>query len=78
MAGHPKKAPEHEKGPFRLPSHVWSVRRMTLLGLGFFFWELCPELNIRPRGRMATDAFFKHIKSLKAKSKNSDNGQINI
>ena len=45
---------------------------------GFFFWELCPELNIRPRGRMATDAFFKHIKSLKPKSKNSDNGQINI
>ena len=42
------------------------------------FRELHPELNIGPCGPMATGVFFKPIKLLKPKSKNHDNGHINI
>ena len=60
-------------GLFQMPSHVWSVGGIILLG-PVFFGELHPELNIRPRGPTAISVFFKPIKSLKPKSKNRDNG----
>ena len=44
-------------GLFRFLDHVWSVGGMTLLGSGFFFGELPPELNIGPRGPMTTGVF---------------------
>ena len=53
-----------------MPSHVWFVGGIILLGSG----ELRTELNIGPRGPTATGVFFKPIKSLKPKSKNRDNG----
>ena len=61
------------EGLFRMPSHVWSIGGIILLGR-VLFGELCPELNIGPRGPMATGVFFKPIKSLTPKSKNHDNG----
>ena len=61
------------EGLFRMPSHVWSVRGIILLGQ-VLFGELRPEFNIGPRGPTATGVFFKPIKSLKPKSKNRDNG----
>ena len=60
-----------------MPNHVWSVGGMTLLGPGSF-GELHPKLNIGPCGPMATSVFFNPIKLLKSKSKNRDNGQINM
>ena len=61
------------EGLFRMPSHVWSVGGIILLGQ-VLFGELRLELNIKSRGPTATSVFFKPIKSLKPKSKNHDNG----
>ena len=52
--------------------------RDNLTRPGFFLGELHPELNIGPRGPTTIGVFFKPIKSLKPKSKNRDNGQINM
>ena len=56
-----------------MPSLIWSVGGIILLGLGSF-WGVTSELNIGPCGPTATGIFFKPIKSLKPRSKNHDNG----
>ena len=64
-------------GLFRLPSHVWSIEMMTVLGLGSVrgvvsgtqHWAMWSNGYWR---------FFKPTKPLKPKSKNHDNSRINI
>ena len=64
-------------GLFRLPSHMWSIGGMTLLGLGFVrgvaFGTQHWATWLNGYGHI-----FKPTKLLNPKSKNHDNGKINI
>ena len=61
-----------------MPSHVWSVGRITLLGPGSFWGVASGTQHWATWSNGYRRIFFKPIKSLKLKSKNRDNGQINI
>ena len=62
---------------FRLPSHVLSVGGMTLLGPGSF-WGVASGTQHWATWSNDYRYIFKPTKLLKPKSKNHDNGQINI
>ena len=60
-------------GLFRLPSHVWSVGGMTILGLGSF-WGVASRTQHWAMWSNGYQRIFKPTKSLRSKSKNHDNG----
>ena len=62
---------------FLLPSHVWSVGGMTLLGPSSF-WGVASGTQHWVTWSNGYRCIFKPTKPLKPKSKNHDNGQINI
>ena len=65
------------RGPFRLPSHVWFVGGMTLLGPGSF-WGVASGTQHWATWSNGYWRIFKPTKSLRPKSKNYDNGRINM
>ena len=59
-------------GLFQLPSHVWSVGGMTLLGRGFF-WGVTSGTQHWATWSNGYRRTFKPTKPSKPKSKNHDN-----
>ena len=64
-------------GLIRLPNYVWSVGGITLLGSGSF-WGVASGTRHWATWSNDYRCIFKPTKPLKPKSKNHDNGRINI
>ena len=78
MARQPKKGPSHVQGPFLDAQPRVVCWRNDLTRPGFFLGSCIRNSTLGHVVQRLPAYFFKFIKSLKLKSKNRDNGQINI